>query len=169
MRRALVLCAVLGLGGCGFHPLYASGPSGGASGEFRSIEVEPVSDLTVANTGYDLRNEMIDLLDAGQAPVAYQLKLTFNVTTQGIALENNADITRYNDTLTVNYSLVDAATSKELTKGIESGLSAYNVVQSPYATLEGQQDADRRAAEDIAERIRLDLGLYFSRRRAAAQ
>ena len=169
MRRALLLAAALGLGGCGFHPLYGSGASGGTNRNFQAIEVEPVSDLTVANTGYDLRNEMIDLLDAGQAPISYQLKMTFNVTTQGIALENNADITRYNDTLTVNYSLVDAATGKELTKGIETGLSAYNVVQSPYATLQGQQDADRRAAEDIAQRIRLDLGLYFSRHEAAAQ
>jgi len=37
-------------------------------------------------------------------------------------------------------------------------------VNSPYATLAGQQDADKRAAEEIAERIRLDLGVYFHHR-----
>jgi LPS-assembly lipoprotein len=40
-------------------------------------------------------------------------------------------------------------------------LSAYNVVQSPYATLTAQQDSGKRAAQDVAERIHLDLGVWF--------
>jgi hypothetical protein len=28
-----------------------------------------------------------------------------------------------------------------------------------------QQDSDRRAADDLADRIRMDLGVYFSGRR----
>jgi LPS-assembly lipoprotein len=50
-----------------------------------------------------------------------------------------------------------------ITKGSESGLSAYNVVTSPYATLTAQQDADTRSAQDIAYRIRTDLAVYFQR------
>jgi LPS-assembly lipoprotein len=40
-------------------------------------------------------------------------------------------------------------------------LSSYNVVQSPYATLAGEQDSAKRAAQDMAERIRLELGVWF--------
>ena len=52
-----------------------------------------------------------------------------------------------------------------MTKGSQTGLSAYNVVpSSPYATygtLVAQQDSDKRAAQDMAERIRFDLGVWF--------
>jgi hypothetical protein len=36
-------------------------------------------------------------------------------------------------------------------------------VQSPYATLAAEQDSSKRAAQDMAERIRLDLGVWFRR------
>jgi LPS-assembly lipoprotein len=58
-----------------------------------------------------------------------------------------------------------------VTKGTETGLSAYNVLptgptialspQANYGTLAAQQDADKRAAQDIAQRIRFDLNVYF--------
>ena len=48
-----------------------------------------------------------------------------------------------------------------LTTGTQTELSAYNVVQSPYATLAAEQDASKRAAQDVAERIHLDLGVWF--------
>ena len=84
-----------------------------------------------------------------------------------MALQNDAAITRYNDTLTIHYELTDRA-GHPVTKGDENGLSAYNVVQSPYATLIAQRDADTRAAYDIANRIRTDLAVYFQKAGAEA-
>ena len=46
------------LAGCGFRPLYAS-DSGGANRVFSSIYVAPIEE----DTGYELRNSLIDLLD----------------------------------------------------------------------------------------------------------
>jgi LPS-assembly lipoprotein len=153
-------------GGCGFHPLYGSGPTSGVMARtLSSIYVDPISDLDVANTGYDLRNSMIQSLNGNDEAAAYHLHMTLAVATQGIALEDNASITRYNDTLTVTYALTDSATGKVVKKGTETGLSAYDVVASPYATLAAQQDADRRVAQDIADRIRIDLGVFFYQQR----
>ena len=45
-----------------------------------------------------------------------------------------------------------------------SGLSSYNVATSPYSTVVARQDSDLRAADDLAERIQLDLGVFFHRR-----
>ena len=81
-------------------------------------------------------------------------------TNQGVALQNDATITRYNDRLVASYELSDAK-GTTLTSGSQTGLSSYNVASSPYSTLAAQQDADKRAAEDMAERIRLDLGAWF--------
>jgi LPS-assembly lipoprotein len=153
----LILAAPLGA--CGFHPLYASG-RGHLSGRLAAIYVDPVPE----STGYELRNTMIDLLgsDGRSAGKAYRLKMTLDEIAQDVAQQSDASITRYNDTLTVKYVLTDA-NGTVLTQGEKTSLSAYNVVKSPYATLVSQQDADKRAAQDIAARIRIDLSIYFDR------
>jgi|SRR5689334_3530224 len=164
MKQALTLVVGMLLGGCGFHPLYG-GMNGEMSETLSSIYVEPVPE----RIGYELRNTMIDLLDGpGTASGAsYRLKLALSETTQGIALQNDATITRYNDTLTVTYELSDMA-GHIVTRGTETGLSAYNVLPSApnanYGTLAAQQDADKRAAQDIAERIKFDLNVFFVKR-----
>lgn len=164
MNRAAALTLALLLGACGFHPLYG-GLNAGMATALSSIYVEPVPD----RIGYELRNTMIDLLDGrGSASgAAYRLKLALSQSSQGIALQNDATITRYNDTISVTYELTDMA-GNVVTKGTETGLSAYNVLPSAananYGTLAAQQDADKRAAQDIAERIRLDLNVFFVKR-----
>lgn len=150
------------LSACGFHPLYGdSGPNGGTREKFTKIFVEPIPD----SLGYELRNTLIDIFDSsGRASgAAYRLRVTLGEKTEGVAVQNDEAITRYNDTLSVNYQLSDGATGAVLAHGVETGLSAYNVVTSPYATLAAQRDADKRAAEDIAYRIRTDLAVYFAR------
>ena len=168
----IALATALPLAACGFHPLYG-GMNSAMSATLSTIYVEPVSD----RVGYELRNEMIDLLDGPGTPrgAAYRLKLVFTETSQGVALQadpQTSTITRYNDTLKVAYTLTDMS-GKTVTSGTETGLSAYNVLptgpgiaagpQANYGTLAAQQDADKRAAQDIAERIRLDLNVFFAK------
>jgi LPS-assembly lipoprotein len=167
-RTIAVLGLALGLAGCGFHPLYAT-PHGSMRQDLGAIYVEPVPD----RLGYELRNSLIDVLDAraNSAGAVYRLRLTLaeksdaiGVQSQTVGTITQTAITRYNDRLTVNYELVDAKTNKTITRGTESGLSAYNVLSSPYATLVAQQDASRRAADDIADRIRIDLAVFFAQK-----
>lgn len=159
-RVAAVLVLAAAAAGCGFHPLYGdSGATAATKDKLAAIYVEPIPDNKL---GYELRNTLIDLFDASGRPAkgAYRLRVTLATKSQGIAIQNDAAITRYNDTLTVTYELTDRAGAL-VTKGTETGLSAYNVVSSPYATLVAQKDADQRAAEDIAYRIRTDLAVFF--------
>ena len=149
---ALALCLVLAA--CGFHPMYgrATGPA------MASVFVEPIAE----RDGFELRTALIDALqsDGEEHGKAYRLKIVLNESAQGIALQNDATITRFNNTLTARYTLYNAA-GDVLTSGTQTQLSAYNVVQSPYATLAASQDSSKRAAQDIAERIHLDLGVWF--------
>ena len=146
------------LSGCGFHPMY--GPS--LSPQLSSIYVEPIAE----RDGYELRNSLIDLLGSNgeMRGKRYRLTITLRESNQGVALRNDAAITRYNDTLAASFVLTDSNGAK-VTEGTQTGLTAYNVTSSPYATLTAQQDADRRVAQDIAERIRLDLAAFFRQRR----
>jgi LPS-assembly lipoprotein len=157
MKWIATLAACALLGGCGFHPMYA----GNLAPQLASIYVEPVPEAD----GYELRNSLIDLLGSNgmESAKSYRLTITLNQSSQGVALQNDATITRYNDRLIAAYTLTDAK-GNTLTTGSQTGLSSYNVASSPYSTLAAQQDADKRAAQDMAERIRLDLGAWFRRR-----
>jgi LPS-assembly lipoprotein len=154
MRKVVVIAACLQLAGCGFHPMYGSS----LEPQLASIFVEPIPE----RDGYELRTALIDLLhsDGEAGGKAYRLKITLNEAQQGIALQNDATITRYNNTLDAHYTLSDAR-GDVVTTGEQKELSAYNVVQSPYATLAAEQDSSKRAAQDVAERIHLDLGVWF--------
>ena len=142
------------LSACGFHPMY--GRSVGPA--LSSVYVEPIAE----RDGYELRTSLIDALrsDGDPAGKSYRLKIMLNESSQGIALQNDASITRYNNRMEARYTLSDMR-GNVLTSGIQTELSAYNVVQSPYATLVAEQDASKRAAQDVAERIHLDLGVWF--------
>ena len=159
------LCASLLLSGCGFHPLYGSQGVGPGAGQlFASIYVEPVPN----RVGYELRDRLIDLLDSKGDPTGarYKLKIDLTVDTSAVALQSDSTITRYNYLLKADYTLYDAARNV-ITQGHESTLSAYNVVGSPYASLVDQQDAEKRGAYDLSERIRLNLGVFFAKRNAS--
>jgi LPS-assembly lipoprotein len=156
---AATLVACVLLAGCGFHPMYGHS---NLAPEMASIFVEPIAD----RDGYELRNTLIDLLqsDGQSAGKAYRLKIVLNENSQGIALQNDATITRYNTTIDARYTLSDAR-GNLMTTGTQTELSAYNVVNSPYASLVAQQDSTKRAAQDIAQRIQLDLGVWFRQHR----
>jgi LPS-assembly lipoprotein len=159
MMRPLAIAALcLTLMGCGFRPLYGSAQ---LSPQMASIYVEPIPE----STGYELRNHLIDLLqsDGDPAGKTYHLKITLSDTNQAVTLQNDATITRYNDTLKASYVLTDAKDAP-IAQGDLSGLSSYNVATSPYSTVVARQDSDLRAADDLAERIQLDLGVFFHRR-----
>ncbi len=159
MKQALLIaCASLALAACGFHPLYG----GRLAPQLSSIYVEPLAE----RDGYELRNQLIDLLgsDGREGGKAYRLKLTLNELSNGVTLQNDATITRYNDTITATYVLTDAK-GTEVTRGTQTSLSSFNVSNSPYSTLAVQQDSDRRAADDLADRIRMDLGVFFGDRK----
>ena len=156
-------------GACGFHPLYGEiNGHPGAQAAFYTVYVPPIE---LESVGYDLRNDLLDGLQAKSRPegALYDLQLSLAEHNEGIGIQNETigvvkevEITRYNYTLTASYQLVDRKTHQVLTKGTTSSLSAYDVVASPYSTLVAQHDAQARTAQDIARQLQLRLAVYFS-------
>lgn len=162
-----VAAAALAASGCAFHPLFARGDSVPAGQEiFHTIYVDPIE---AERAGFELRDSLIGLLQGAprQNGALYRLKVDVRQTVEGIAIETNGDITRYTYTMIADYALSDVRSGAEVTKGSETSVEGYDVVASPYATLVAQQDAQKFAARDIADRIRLDLGVFFRRRAGA--
>ncbi|HEY7978674.1 MAG TPA: LPS assembly lipoprotein LptE [Rhizomicrobium sp.] len=162
LRIAGLTVVALILSGCGFRPLYGTiGANPGAQRIFASIYVEPIDQERV---GYELRNKLIDLLrgPARAQDATYRLEVIVTETREGVALQNDSTITRYDLAFTAKYKLTDARLNT-VTQGQETTLESFDVAQSPYASVTGQQEAEKRASQDIAEHIQIDLGVYFAR------
>jgi LPS-assembly lipoprotein len=159
IRTVAIAALCVALAGCGFTPLYGGGK---LAPQLSSIYVEEIPE----RNGFELRTRLIEALntDGVMAGKRYRLKVSLSESSQGIALQNDATITRYNNRMEAKYVLTDAG-GTVVTQGVQSELSSYNVVQSPYATLAAEQDAGKRAAQDMAERIRLELGFWFRKNR----
>jgi LPS-assembly lipoprotein len=161
MRIIAILLALL-LSACGFHPLY-----GGAIGEIRRLELSQVSVTPVqARLGQTLRNALIDRLTPGGEPgfPQYRLDIALKEAREGVAIQEDASITRYNYQLTAAYELFDLGTGKVIYKGEARSVAAYNVADSPFATLSSERNAGDRTATDISNQIEFSLALFFERR-----
>lgn len=157
----LTLATALAAGACGFHPLYGEiGGKPAGQAVFGSIYVEPIAGERV---GYELRNNLVGLLRGSVQPegAIYRLKVATQQGTEGIAVQPDASITRYNFNLVAHYTLSNIRTGAVIKSGTETTLAEYDVVSSPYTTLVAQQSAQERATQDIANHIRVDLAVYF--------
>ncbi len=163
MKRAVVAMIALLLAACGFQPLYGNngnvGPGVGAA--LSAVYVEQISD----RVGYELRNDLLDRLDANGNPndARYRLKLYLIEKEDPVLFQPNTAITRYNYTLTAHYDLVPKEGTDTVKSGDVTAFAAYNVAAAPflYATVTAQRDAKNRAANEIAERIRTELAVYL--------
>jgi LPS-assembly lipoprotein len=155
--------ATLALGGCGFRPLYAVGTTPeGMNAYFEQVLVEPIP----GRQGVHLRNQLLDAFTPSGTPsnAAYRLGIKLTDVKEGLAIQENTQITRYNYTLTANYELRDAVSGEVLDRGTTRAIAAYNVVDSQFGTQSAERDAQERAAREAGEEIRLQLGLYFENR-----
>ena len=89
MKRLAILALCFLSAGCAFRPMYGRSS---LSPQLASVFVEPIPE----RDGYELRNRLIDLLqsDGEETGKKYHLKIVLNEASQGIALQNDATITR---------------------------------------------------------------------------
>ena len=161
MAARAKLVAVLGvlplLAGCGFTPLY--GTPGVTSG-LANIEVITPEGRTGHLLSEDLQD---DLAIRRGEPAAYRLALAVDETRYARGLSNANVATWYELSLRVSYSLIDKSSGKTLTAGVMPINVSYNAVDDPYAGIVAQQDGQKRAASVAADRIRLELAVWFAK------
>jgi LPS-assembly lipoprotein len=144
------------LGGCGFTPLYATP---GVSSGLSNIEVVTPE----GRTGHLLSEDLQDNLAVRRGePVAYQLALHLDEERYARGLSNENVATWYELSLRVSYSLIEKASGKTMTAGVMPISVSYNAVNDPYAGIVAQQDGQKRAAAEAAQRIRVELATFFA-------
>ena len=167
-KTTVLAIFLLAVTACGFKPLYGTDKAGlsDPQAELATVRVSDIPD----RLGQLVRNQLVDYLSpTGHASQKrYDLKVSLSLSSEGIALARDQSATRYNVQLIAHFKLTDLTNHKKVFEGQARSIAVYNVITSEYATLIARQDADRRAASDVADELRTRLSVFFSRRTKAS-
>lgn len=149
----------LAAGGCGFRPLYGGGSDSGAGQLLRSVRV--VAER--GEQGFRLQEALIERLRPAKASPPFVLTTKTRIARDGVAIEEDDQITRFNLRLITLYTLrkTGDAPSAILSEGEVRSIAAYNATPSQYATLVAERQVLRRASDEIADKIVKRLAVAF--------
>ncbi len=157
MATVAALLSILPLlSACGFTPLYADSDEA-LSRSLTAINVMPISQPEFA--GYVLENEIRDFVKSGTTP-RYDLAVQLKERRKSAAVTSDAQTARFEYVLTGKYTLTDLETGKRY-RNEKSAITSYGSVTSQYASYVGQEDAIRKAAIKLADKMETDLVFYF--------
>jgi len=157
-----VALGILTLSACAFRPLYGTGPQQPQSAVVQELGLIQVA-LGPDRLDQIVYGNLLDLLTPYGAPQEprYRLALNLDESKQGVALERDATISRFNLTLKAEFSLQNALTGASIFSGSVRAVSAYNVLRSEFANVIAERDARNRAARDVSDEIKTRLSVYF--------
>lgn len=173
-RRELLACigslSLAALGGCGFTPVYgtrAATGSNAARDGLAAIAVEIIPE----RSGQLLRQALQERCERFGAGTErrFSLQASFNVSDEGIAIQQDSAITRVRMTGYAQYTLRSLDVSRRtLTSGAARALDGIDVINQQFfaGDLEHEQVV-RRLAEACADQIALQLANYFNSHPAA--
>jgi LPS-assembly lipoprotein len=154
------LALLLGLTGCGLHPMYSGGTSGPVASTLARVDVAPIA----GKAGWLVGNALRDRLSAmGGGEPLYRLDVTLDDQISGLGVNRSDAITRERRTLRARFQLVDLAKGTVLlddTAGSDAGI---DVVGSEYATIAAENSALENLSDTVADKIVQRLALYAHR------
>jgi len=167
--RAIMKTAALGLGvlvilaGCSFRPLYGTSNEG-TSARVGSNSIA-ISQIGQERVGQQLRNSLIDRLTPGGQPQfpAYTLDVTISDSLTDLLVQEDSTVLRRNYRLTASYKLIEVATGDPVYTSSVSRTASLNRLDSEYANVIAQRDAEERAAEAVADVMVQRLGIALAR------
>ena len=160
-KPAVVLLLPAFLAACGFEPMYGRAADKDVPADFAAIQIEPIKD----RVGQMLHNHLRDAINPRGLPAKprYYLKVTLSESTQETAVQRTAFAVRANILISATFALHDATTGASVVAGTATSTAGYAHQIADYGTLTAEKDARERALRDLAEEIRVRLGIYFKR------
>lgn len=167
IRRSASKIAVLAmigalLAGCGFQPLYGTGPSGMQLDDvMRSVSVAPIP----GRVGQRVRNELIFATTGGgysDAPI-YRLEIAIRESVKDVFVARSGESEGRAYRLVASFKLVRVEDGEELVAGQSIGRAAYDNLDSAFADVRARRDAENRAAKSVAEDIQTRIATTLSR------
>lgn len=146
LERRLILLAPLALAACGFQPVY--GPGGNGAVLQNNVLVDPPG----SQDSYILVRELEERLGRSDTP-AYALSLGLRTSEAQLAIDREGDTRRFNRIAIVDYTLRDLNTGQVATSGQVENFVGYSATGTTVETLAGEQDAQIRLMNIMADMI----------------
>ncbi|UFZ02178.1 LPS assembly lipoprotein LptE [Bradyrhizobium ontarionense] len=170
--RLVAVAALAGLtAGC-FQPMYAEHADGtpGLRDKLMGVDLPPVDKPNAspeARIGVEIRNALAFKLygtATGTAPT-HKLVLKFQTSRSSLIVSQTTGLpTTENVGVDVQYNLVELATNKSVMTGTTFARTSYDIPGSyqRFARQRAFRDAEDRASEEVAEKIKTRLAAYFT-------
>lgn len=160
---ALVPMLVAGCGDSGFRPLYASSSLSGAdvNEKLAKLEVAPIP----GRVGQRVRNELIFQSTGGgyaaeQPAYRLEIVLTESISATLVQIDGNSSGSVYN--LKARFRLVRIDDRSVALEGDSYGRVAFQRFDSVFSNVRARQDAENRAARNVADDLKSRLAAYLS-------
>ena len=156
----LLLALCVPAAGCGFHPLYGSGP--------KSVDAQ-LPDIFVANIpgrpGQQLRQSLQQRLagSSDASPQGYTLQVSYALNAEAIGIHGDNTSARTRVVGRVNWVLSSVAPSPvTLATGSARSVDGYNNIETQYfaATLAGESTYGRMA-DNLADSVTTQVATWF--------
>ncbi|MEO9649518.1 MAG: LPS assembly lipoprotein LptE [Roseobacter sp.] len=144
--RRSFLCLPVALAACGFTPVYSTGQSGVTLQN--RIEVGEVEDLN----GFLVTRRLEERLGRASAP-SYKLTVDVTSRSEGLAVNSESNINRFNLIGEAKYVLVNQATGQIVTSGRVNNFTGSSASGTTVATLAAERDARERLMTLLADQI----------------
>ncbi len=155
----LMVLSVFFVQSCNLRPIHAKGDAS-VSDDLRHVSVHIIE---FGRAGQQLRTRLENLLDPGttSSDKQYDLYIDLNSKKNALAIEQDAEITRYNMVLSANITLKNRANEKIIFKDKSEIVGSYSSDSSEFAIYTIEADTLNRLIKEAAEDIRLRLSNYF--------
>lgn len=145
-NRRSVLMLPLALAACGFTPVY--GPGGTGTKLQNQVLVAAPQD----RNSYLLVRRIEERIGRSDVP-QYNLSLTLETREEGLGIDPDGNIDRYNLIGIAGYVLTDATSGAQVTSGTVNSFTGYSATGSTVETLASERDARERLMVILGDQI----------------
>jgi LPS-assembly lipoprotein len=167
MAGAALALAVLG--GCsdggGFRPLYGPTASGvGLQEKLAAVEIAPIP----SRTGQRIRNELVFQHTGGglPAPREYRLEITIRESLGSSLVRPSGEAASQIYSLDANFRLIRLSDKQVILQGASFGRAEFERFQPIYSNVRAREDAEYRAARQVADDLKTRLAAFLAREKA---
>lgn len=150
------------LAGCGFQPMYGTGPGGQQLDDvMRTVSVATIP----GRVGQRLRNELIFATTGGGYSDSpnYRLEIAIRESVQDVFVAQSGESEGRAYRLIAAFKLISLEDDSVLISGKSIGRAAYDNLDSTFADVRARRDAENRAARTVAEDIQTRIATALSR------
>jgi hypothetical protein len=161
MKNIITIILVLALAACGFQPLYAEQQNNKSILVGSSFDIQKIDKF--GRAGQKLQYELEDLLNYSKGgEKKYRLVVAPEKTKEGIGIQKDRFITRYNLRVRATYQVFDIASNRKIFDGATQAVGSFNAVDSDFGTYSLEENTLISLMDELAKDITLSISTKLS-------